>query len=205
MAKVTLQNSLPAIGAGYLGIFWLCLLLDAMSNSFLAGLGTFLISVPIIGTLLGLLVVEAVVCFEIPSDRANEWWHYAHETTGGALVIAILSLPWLMAVASLGLLGLMSFWVGGGGLFTTPLNWIAKIPILGPFVALVLSLSFIGVYLGLFGYVAYTAFDAVMRLIRAPRTGFVENGVPIDGGQRNLAHQDNIEDGEFGGWESNRG
>ncbi|KAK0391880.1 hypothetical protein NLU13_1378 [Sarocladium strictum] len=203
MVNTTIKTSAPVVGAGYLSVFWLCLLIDTFSNSFLGGLGTFLITAPVVGSLLALLIVEAVVCLGIPSQRAQDWWNYVHETTGGALIVSVMSLPWILAIATLGLLVVVSFWLGGGAI-KAPLDWIAKMPILGPFVALLLALSFVAVAVMLFAYVAFLTFASVMRLVRAPRTGYVENSMPIYA-QGPREDDEAVESGEFGRWESNRG
>jgi hypothetical protein len=203
MVKFTFANSTPAIGAGTLAFVWLCMLIDAFSNSLWGGFWTFVISVPIFGSLVALLSLDAVIALEIPWEPANDWYHFCHESTQGALLLTIFTLPWAFAVISAAMMGVFDLWFGGG-MFTTPLNWLAKIPIIGQVVASLLGLFFIGVFVGLICYVGYTGISSVIRLIRTPRSGYVRNGVLLDQHQQGPDDGD-VEGGEFGGWESNRG
>jgi hypothetical protein len=150
---------------------------DSLSHSIWGGLIVITLSLPVAGSLAALLALDAISAYGVRWKLADDWHHLFHESTQGALLIAVLGLPWLIIVVSFGAGGLLALY-GGGGSFLFPLNVLSKIPIVGQHLAAFLALFMVLVFLGLSMYVAYTSVRAIVRLIRTPRTGYVQGGVP---------------------------
>jgi hypothetical protein len=147
-----------------------------------------------------LLALDAAEAYELPWERFRSWYSFLHDTPHGALILSIGSFLWFWVLASVAV-GLLLASFGGGGTYAALLNMFQYIPLIGFPLAMVWHIFNAFVLLGLFPYVIYTGGSALKRLIATRRTGYIEDGVPIQLGH---GHSDDTE-AEFEGWQSNRG
>lgn len=202
MGKITMRVAAPALGTGVLTILTLAAFCDMTSGLELGGFVLALCALPFFGSLIALLVLETVIALELPWPRATSWYEFLHESTHGALLLTIGAFLWFGTIGVLGIGSFGGMFLGGNS-FSKFLGIFALIPIVGMIITFAILPAFLGIYLGVMAYVVYTGYVAVRRLYRAPRSGFVENGVALQ--QPNDDDDDDLEGGYFGVWESNRG
>ncbi|KAH8174602.1 hypothetical protein LIA77_06021 [Sarocladium implicatum] len=200
MAKFNIWVALPAYASLSFISLYLLSVTDAFRNPSVGGVIAVIFSVPLAMSFSALLALDALQAYESPWEPAHVWYSFLHETAHGALLLFIAGFLWFWVLASVTVSFILAVF-GMGGNYTSFLNLIAYIPLIGWIIAMLLHVSNAILLLGLFAYLIYTGFAALKRLITARRTGFVENGAPI---QSSRSADEDLE-ADFGGWQSNRG